>query len=68
MVSATATSFGSGAHMTEESAVAVARALRAVARALSELADDLTTPGDRRPHVEPIETEPDDDMDLPVGP
>jgi hypothetical protein len=54
--------------MAEESAVAVARALRAVAQTLSELADDLTTPSGRSRQVEESDTEADDDMDMPVGP
>lgn len=54
--------------MAEDPAIAVARAVRAVAEALSKLADDLTTSGARQHHVEETVTEVDDAMDLPVGP
>jgi hypothetical protein len=64
----TFTSFGTGALMAEDPAIAVARAVRAVAEALSKLADDLTTSGARQHHVEETVTEVDDAMDLPVGP
>jgi hypothetical protein len=68
MVIVTFASPRTGAHVAEEPEIAVARFARAVAAALLNLADDLSTSAGRAHPVEQAETEADDEMEFPVGP